>query len=96
MRFFRATTKRDAYKAQLTNMSTEKLTTLLADMNATEDAERKAWAKLQDETKFFSEPGAQADHDSWSKMSYWDLDEARNLSFDKDPHIVNWPISGRM
>ena len=27
-----------AYKAQLTNMSTEKLTTLLADMNATEDA----------------------------------------------------------
>jgi hypothetical protein len=83
-----------AYKAQLTNMSTEKLTTLLADANATEDAERKAWAKLQDETKFFSEPRAQADHDSWSKMPYWDLDEATALSFDKDPRFVNWPNIG--
>jgi hypothetical protein len=94
--FFDDNKEKLAYKAQLTNMSTEKLTTLLADVNATEDTETKAWAKLQDQTKFFNEPRAQADHDFWSMMPLWDLDEATALSFDKDPHIVNWPISGRM
>lgn len=78
------------YKAELWNMSTETLTRLLAEGNATEDAERKARAKLQDETKFFSEPGAQADFAHWSKMVRWTLDEATALSLGKAPKMVSW------
>jgi hypothetical protein len=86
--------EREVYKAQLRNMSSETLATLLADVNATEHAERKAWAQLQDETKFFSEPRARADHDVWSKMPLWSLDEATALSLEKDPPIVNWSNIG--
>lgn len=63
-------------------------------MKATEEAERKAWANLQDETRFFNEPRAQADHDLWSKMPFWDPDEATALSFDKNPSFVNWTNIG--
>jgi len=86
--------EREIYKAQLWNMSSETLATLLADVNATEYAERRAWAQLQDETKFFSGPKARADHDCWSKMPFWSLDEATALSLDKDPPIVNWSNIG--
>jgi hypothetical protein len=47
-------------------------------------------AILQDQTKFFSEPRAQADHDFWNQMPFWNLEEATALSFDKDPRFVNW------
>jgi hypothetical protein len=77
-------------------MSTETLTKLLADVNATEYAERKARAKLQDETKFFNEPRAQADHDVWSKMPFWALDKPRLCRSIRILTSSIGPISGRM
>lgn len=40
--------------------------------------------------RFFNNPAAQADFDHWSKMPYWNIDEAVALSLGKAPEKVKW------
>jgi DNA repair exonuclease SbcCD ATPase subunit len=44
----------------------------------------------RDKELFFDPPNSSADVQYWSKISYWNLDEAVALSFALDPRVVNW------
>ena len=46
--------------------------------------------KLEEQSRFFNQPNANADFVHWSKAAHWSLDEAIALSFGKSPDIVSW------
>ena len=46
--------------------------------------------KLEEQSRFFNQPNANADFVHWSKAAHWTIDEALALSFGKSPDIVSW------
>lgn len=79
-----------AYEAELSAMPTEELDALYKAELAAAYAEVEAKRQLEEKSRFFNWPTADADFDHWSKAAYWTLDEAVALAFGKDPRIVNW------
>jgi hypothetical protein len=53
-------------------------------------AQNLVYADEKEAGRFFNKPAAQADFDHWSKMPYWNIDEAVALSLGKDPEKVKW------
>ncbi len=79
-----------AYEAELSAMPTEELDTLYKAELATAYAEAEAERQLEEKSRFFNWPTANADFDHWSKAAYWTLDEAVALAFGREPRVVNW------
>ncbi len=77
-----------AYRLELGYMSLPALNTLF-EQTEQEAVEQRQRAEIEDRTRFFNQPKAQADFDYWSTMPRWTLDEATALSFGKAPEFVN-------
>lgn len=51
-------------------------------------AQAAAKAARLEASRFYNRPAAEPDHDFWSKMEYWTLDEAIALLMDKNPKVL--------
>ena len=82
--------KFEAYKSELSAMTSEELTSLYEQGKKKEFEAQKLKAGLEEQSRFFNQPYSNADFVHWSKAAHWSIDEAIALSFGKAPNIVNW------
>ncbi len=78
------------YKSELENMSPQELKKILAEGLEEQAAKRRVAQELEDSTRFFSAPEANANFAHWSKVDLWTLDEATALSLGKAPEVVGY------
>lgn len=78
------------YRKELWDMDDEQFSALLSSQRASALAQYQAKVQLEEQQRFFNQPGAVADFVHWSKAAHWTLDEAVALSFGKAPEVVSW------
>lgn len=79
-----------AYESQLEQLEPDELQALVDLEREFAKQEAIKAAKLEDASKWYNQPEANADYDYWSKAAYWSLDEAIALVLGKDPRKVTW------
>lgn len=79
-----------SYRAELSDLTVEELTSRLRQERAKEAEERRLKSEREENGRYFNQPHTNADFDYWSKAAHWTLDEAIALSFGKAPERVKW------
>ena len=78
------------FENELRALPVEELEKLYDAAKQKATAQSRTYADEKEMGRFFNKPAAQADFDHWSKMAYWDIDEAVALSLGKGPEKVKW------
>lgn len=76
------------YRSNLRTMPAAVLRQTAADEREREVADWVSRAAADDQTLFFSQPGAVADIDHWARMDFWSVEEGLALSFGKAPEVL--------
>ena len=82
--------KVDAYRDELKAKSPSELDEIYAAAVAAQRDREALQAKLEEESRYFNRPSANADFDYWAKVEYWSMDESVALLLGKAPEVVNW------
>lgn len=82
----------NAYKARLNGLSDEDLNRQYVEAKRTAAELQIAKQAAQEQNRPFNQPSANADLTHWAKATYWTLEEAIALSFEKSPEVVNWQL----
>jgi hypothetical protein len=80
----------EKFEKELRALPAEQLKKLYDAAKQQAAAQNLVYADEKEAGRFFNKPAAQADFDHWSKMPYWNIDEAVALSLGKDPEKVKW------
>lgn len=76
----------EKYKITLEYMSKEELWALYSEESTKSKKEKEEQTEL---SRFYNSPKAKADLAHYSKLSFWMVEEAASLCYNKDPEIVN-------
>lgn len=80
----------NAYRTELHALPKVELQTLFEKARAAEAEQTRIAAEATEEARAFNSPEARADFKYWASMSYWTIDEAVALSFDRNPKVASW------
>ena len=76
------------YRTELQGLEEEEL---LALAYQEREKEARELEDVEEQSRSFNQPNANADFEYWAKFPLWTLDEAVALTLGKDPRVVTWP-----